>query len=222
MKKGLLAVLVIALLTAFSPGAFAAEWWFAQDDFVLDFSNTPGNPGAPGTTFALSGRIVNWDTPGIVGWFSISGVGAGAQSVGTQWVTNYASTMNIFAPLDNTMTGPAVWSGSGNLTTVVNKDGSEFSESTAIRPSWETDPHSFKSVGDGQFVASLTSNDWDCVTLYVPWFGTYNWNYLPPTQPYLKQTGNVQGALTCVPEPISVILGGLGLAAVGAFRRLRK
>jgi hypothetical protein len=224
MKKLMMVLVVLGLLAVSSPGAFATDnWWFAQDDFVLDFSATPNNPGAPGATIALTGRIVNWDAPGIVGWFQISGIGSGAQSVGSQWVTDYISNLDIFGPLDNTMVGAPVWSGAGVVQTVVNQDGSEFPASGAIRPGWETNPSSFKSVGTAEFVASYASCDWaTCEILGVPWFGTYNWNYIPNTPPYLKQTGNMQGALTCIPEPISVVLGALGLAAVGGFRRLRK
>jgi hypothetical protein len=221
MAKVILVVMGLMLLV--STGAFANNvMWFAQDDFVLDFSNTPGNPGAPGTTFTITGRIVNWDNPGIVGWFKAAGIGAGAVSVGTQWVTDYATTLNIYAPLDNTMSGPAVWSGQGNLQTIVNQDGSEFGAGGAVRPSWETDPVKFKSVGSGQFSASYQGGEWaDCGTLYIPWFGTYNWNYIPVAEPHSKMTGNLQGALTCVPEPMSVALGIMGLATVGGFRRFR-
>jgi hypothetical protein len=196
--------------------------WFAQDDFVMDFTNTPGNPGAPGTTLTIHGRIVNWDSPGIVGWFTASGVGAGAQSVGTQWVTNYAMTLDIFGALDNTMVGPAVWSGAGSIYTVVNQDGSEFSTATAVRPGWEVSPTSFKSIGAGEFQATYASCDWaECQILGIPWLGTYNWNFIPLEGPHVKMTGNMQGALTCIPEPMSVMLGIMGLVTVGGFRRLR-
>lgn len=217
-----LILVVLGLLLA-STGAFAAgELWFAQDDFLMDFSNTPGNPGAAGTTISISGRIVNWETPGIVGWFAASGVGGGAQSVGTQWVTDYATTLSIFAASDPSMAGPAVWVGSGNIQTIVNKDGSEFGTGGAIRPAWETDPVSFKSIGTGEFVSSFASCDWaNCQILGIPWFGTYNWNFIPVEEPHVKMTGNMQGALTCVPEPMSVVLGMMGLVTVGGFRRLR-
>lgn len=224
VKRLMLLLVVLGLLAVSSPGAIATtNLWFAQDDFILDFSATPNNPGAPGSTIALTGRIVNWDTPGIVGWFKITGVGSGAQSVGTQWVTDYASILDIFAAADPAMSGPAVWTGAGSVQTVVNQDGSEFPSSVALRPVWETSPSSFKSVGTGQFIASFKDCEWaDCDILGIPWFGTYNWNYIPVNPPHTQLTGNVQGALTCVPEPISVVLGALGLVVVGGFRRIKK
>jgi hypothetical protein len=225
MKRALLVVIVIGLLAVWSPGAFGAnDWYLAQDDFLLTYA-APNNPGAPGSTFSADGRLMPWATNTISNWFAISGASAlGAQSVGTQWVTDYAgSTLNIYADnLGNP--GALVWTGTADhLYTIVNKSGAEFAvtDPPYDRPSYSTDPSKFNSVGSGLF--TRTAGTWTCPQVSLPWLGTYNWNYVYDGQGnQIKQKGNIQAKLTCVPEPMSVMLGALGLAAVGGFRRFRK
>lgn len=208
-----------------STGAFAAtpEWYLAQDDFVLTYA-VPNNPGSAGSSFFADGRLMPWSNNTITHWFDISGSTAlGAQSVGNQWVTDYSgSVLTIYA--DNLgVPGPIVWQGTAtSLVTIVNKDASLFpvTDPPYDRPAYATDPDNFNSVGDALFVR--TSGTWLDNEVVIPWLGTYNWNYVYDQQGnQVKQKGNMQGKLT-IPEPMSVILGVVGLAAVGGFRRLRK
>lgn len=219
-----LMVLVLGLTLLGSMGVLADdEWYLAQDDFILTYA-VPNNPGSAGSTFIADGRLMPWGSNTVTYWFDINGSTAlGAQSVGSQWVTDYAgSVLSLYA--DNLgVPGALVWQGTATrLITIVNKDGSLFpaNDPPFDRPAYATDPSNFNSVGDAMFVR--TGGTWTAAEIYLPWLGTYNWNYVydPANGDQVKQKGNMQGKLT-IPEPMSLILGSLGLMAVGGFRRLR-
>jgi len=219
MKKILF--LVVVLLVASVVSANAGQYYFAQDDFTLTFG-AQGQPGAAGGTFTATGYIKQWTANTAIAWFSLTGkTTAGAAPVGTQYLTTYdLSTLTIYAGLVKGNTTTTLWAGNGWLNTLVNADASTFTPN--IQPWYETQPVQYNSIGSADFMATSTSGTFTSPE-FVAQLGTYNWSYDNVT-PALRTTqfGNTQGKLEAVPEPMSVMLGIMGLGSVAGFMKLRR
>jgi hypothetical protein len=229
MRTWLFLVLTaLALLFVATAVANADSLYFAQDDFTLTFA-TPNNPSMPGSTFVSTGRIVDWTDLNIIdGWFTINGTGLAGSVVGGEYVTPYTASMNIYSDAARTI---LVWTGTGgSLVTDVKlgapdpwlpSDAFSYPAGNYFRPSGVTNPDYFKSVGSGFFTGAGSFNT--ATTFYMPWFGTFNWDYTNNGQGQkISQIGNLQGELTTsVPEPATIILLGFGLSALGLARRFR-
>lgn len=233
------ALIALAALLALSAGAVQAqEWYLAQDDFTQWF--TAGVEGGP-ADFVSSGQLMSWAAGpsgdgNIVAYFTIAGSTTGVASAtpvtgGTQYVTPYSATMSV--RVGSSPTSTLLWQGNATfLDTKVVKDGTGTTVSVpwnAVdfpRPSWETEPTSFLSVGSGSF--ARTGGLWLYTAMELPWLGTYNWRYGTEgdsSSPYYGlpyQRGNIQGAIIAVPEPMTVMLAMLGLGSVAGFGRLRR
>jgi hypothetical protein len=227
MKK-LLSVLVVALLISLSAvSASALNFpYFTQDDFALTFG-TANNPGSANSSYESAGRVTNWSANIIAYGYSLSGITTGAVSDGAgHWVTTYTGTLTIFEYLINPNPSNVFWTGTGSVTTIVNQNGSTVPAANYTRPSYESTSNpnlQFSSVGYGAF-SGAGNADWSAVTeLSIPWFGTYNWNYLDPDHDgdIEAQRGNAEGMLT-VAEPGTIMLLGFGLFGLAGFAIRRK
>jgi len=239
MKRLLLVTVALALLAVLSTTAayavYPTNWWFAQDDALLDFSATPGNPGGAGATFSVSaGTLAKYnDASSVLGNFTIAGTWASLVTTPTEYVTTYNSTITITGI--NGYAGSS-WIGSGNIVTRVQKtsvvSGNPLLPDTYLTSSLGLPvptngsglQNEYRSIGYGDFVASVATGNFAGITEFqAPWLGTYNWRYdfnangLP-----VKQHSNAQGELNAVPEPMSILLGIMGLGSVAGFRKLRR
>jgi len=239
MKKLLLMTVALALLVALSTAAayavYPTNWWFAQDDALLDFSGTPGNPGGAGATYSVTaGTLAQYnDASSVLANFVITGNWTGLVTTPTEYVTTYASTMTITGI--NAYAG-SNWTGTGNIVTRVKKtsivSGNPLLPDTYLTSSLGLPvptngsglQSEYRSIGYGDFVmTAATGNFASTVEFVAPWLGTYNWRYdfNGQGQP-VKQHSNAQGQLVAVPEPMSILLGLMGLSSVAGFRKLRK
>lgn len=239
MKRLLLLTVAFAMLAVLSTTAayavYPTNWWFAQDDALLDFSGTPGNPGGAGATFTVTaGTLAQYnDASSVLANFVISGNWAGVVSTPTEWVTTYSSTINITGI--NAYAG-SIWTGTGNIVTRVQKtsvvSGNPLLPDTYLTSSLGLPVPTngsglqpeYRSFGYGNFSATAASGNFVGITDFVaPWLGTYNWRYdfdnagLP-----IKQHSNAQGQLSAVPEPMSIMLGIMGLGSLAGFRKLQR
>jgi len=211
MKK----ILVFAvMLLMVANVANATDWYFAQDD-VVEYHN--GNPlTTPGVSFIADGTIANWSAPNtvIANYQLASTALVSFTGDADEWFTTYQTTLTI-SDLSGTL-----WSGSGTVTNIVQKnhvlglnDGYTYTAPFVI-PNLTEDY--YESYGYGSWTKS--AGTWTNPIMLMDWMGTYD-----------QRTGigntimaNAQGRLQAVPEPISMILGAMGLAAVGGFKRFRK
>ena len=224
---------------------------FAQDDFILDFNGPNGTQtgtdiGSDGSRILSWGTLGDWVTGNVVAYYLIDGIQtSGAWNVGnTEFTTIYNSTLYIYSDAFNVdavnrlsgdmgyvASGNNLWTGTGDISTKVQPTANPmvptsyaYNPITMPRPAYETEPTSFKSIGDGLFNSKL-SGSWGCPMLNLDWFGTYNWRYenIPNTSTsYDRQLGNAQGVVSCVPEPATFV-GLLAFApALVAVSRKRK
>jgi len=229
MKTKLFLMLaVLGILFVATTVANADSLYFAQDDFTLTFA-APNNPSMPGSTFVSTGRIVDWTNLNIIdGWFTITGTGLAGSVVGGEYVTPYSASMNIYSDAARTI---LVWAGTGgSLVTDVKlgapdpflpSDAYSYLATNYFRPSGVTNPDYFKSAGSGVFTGAGSFDT--ATTFYMPWFGTFNWDYTNnPLGEKITQIGNLQGELTdTVPEPATILLFGFGLSVLGLGARFR-
>lgn len=201
--RWLILTATLLLAIAGSLQAMPASLYFVQDDFEQTFGTT-GNPGSANTAIFAYGKIVNWNVNQVVGFFTINcSTTSGAVDNGTQWVTDYDQG-NITISSKSMGTGTVYWAGDVNFVqTIANKDGSMFSASAYDRPSYDTEPSAFASVGSAQF--TRTAGTWADSAIGMRWLGTYNWNYdAENIADATWMSGNLQGELVAVPEPSSM------------------
>lgn len=222
--------LVFVLLVALSVSASAAvgDIYFAQDDFTLTWSN---GLGSVGSTINASGLLAK-PSGATFGTFGMTGTqNVAVLDLGWGYKTVYDATLTI-----QDFSSNILWSGTGSVYTLVNKAGGpwlpDYFDATGYDSpaGWNLGDGSnagpyaenFRSVGAGMF-DTRTGGIWSTVEIMVPWLGTYDWTYTEGTTLASgQQNGNMQGKLECVPEPLSVVLGFMGLGTVAGFRRLRR
>ena len=216
----ILVVVSVLLTVATSLWAMPLDAYFAQDDFVLTFGSL-GNPLASDATIVANGRLLNWTTNKISGWFTISAAATNAaQIVNDQWITNFdQGTFKITSGINGG--GSVLWSGTVDQFIVKGYTNPGISiPATFSRPSYESEPTEFLAVGDAAF--TRTSGTWTDQSLKLDWMGSYNWSYDADTVSESSLIyGNLQGRLI-VPEPGSILMLAFGTASlVGTVLRKR-
>jgi hypothetical protein len=219
----ILAVLgLVALGVAAS--AMPEPTYFCQDDFTLSFGAT-GNPLAAGTELVADGRLLHWNDNKLAGWFSFDAVmSQPGQISGNTWTMTFDS--GTFTIHSTKTGGSNIWTGTIDhftLTGFVDPDA-RYDATTYPRPSYESEPTEFISVGDAAFtrLTGVAGGSWTDPKLVMPWAGSYNWNYDQDT-PQDSDTlyGNLQAKLA-VPEPagiVALLSGIVGLAGFIGRRR---
>ncbi len=215
-----LGILLVALALLIATTASANGLFFLQDDFDQAFVNGIGQAGMVVTG---SGWVKDWSTGVNLYYFTLNATNSSAgYVVGSEFRTDYdQATMTWYAPgtadVVNSMDGwfytKVKLTGNGpqwpDYYDATVYDGPGYTGlgegSSPVRPYAEN----FRSVGGGHF------GDFS-----LEWLGTYNWGYYTDGQGILHQTGNIQAKV--VPEPMSVMLGVLGLSSVAGLRRLRR
>ena len=226
MKRVLL-VLGLAMMICL-PGVSAQAaplLYFAEDDFALMYQTAVG-PSDVSAIFQASGRLISWASPSVQYFFEISG---GAPSItspsaGT-YVTDYTGGLAIYGTkLQGAKivedTTKLIWlSSSGELETIVKTVGATVI--TVPSTNYSTPSYApyedFKSVGSASFAGTSVSADPNfagITELTAPWMGTYGWDY-DQVGNKTVQSGNLEGELTTVPEPASLMLLGSGLLGLG-------
>lgn len=221
---------VFVLLVAFSAVASASigDIYFAQDDFKLTWTN---GLGSIGSAIYAKGDLA-YANGNVLGSFTLSGAqNTAVVDLGWGYKTVYDATLTLEDDFSNVL-----WSGTGSIDMSVNKAGGPlfpvFFDATGFdHPAdWSLGEGSlhgpyaenFRSIGHG-FFGTKMGGSWTDSAISVPWVGTYNWRYTQgSTIESGQQHGNLQGKLNCVPEPMSVMLGLLGLSSVAGFCKLRR
>lgn len=200
--RWLIITATLLLAIAGSLQAMPASLYFVQDDFEQTFGAT-GNPGSANTEIYAWGKLVRWDVNQVIGVFELTcKTTNGAVDNGTQWVTNYdQGTITIMTKSTN---GTLLWSGNVSFVqTIANKNGSMFSALPYTRPTYDSEPSAFMSIGSAQF--TRTAGSWTDSAIGMSWLGTYNWNYdAEDIADATWMSGNLQGKLVAVPEPSSL------------------
>ena len=254
MKRLVLLIVVLMLTVGIANAqtlVIAPDPIFAQDDFILDFNGPNGTQtgtdiGSDGSKLLTWGTLGDWNTGNVVAYYLIDAVQvSGSWNTGnTEFTSVYNSNLYIYseafnvdavnrlsADMSYVASGNNLWTGTGSIFTKVKPTANPiipvsyaYNPITMPRPAYETEPTSFKSIGDGLFNNKL-SGEWGFPVLSLDWFGTYNWRYenIPSTSTaYDRQIGNAQGAISTVPEPATFV-GLLAFApALIAVSRKRK
>lgn len=226
--KVLLFVLVMLVAISVSASAAVGGIYFAQDDFIMRWTS---GLGSIGTTIVADGDIA-YPTGSVLGTFDLTGTqNVAVLDLGWGYKTTYDATLTI-KDISNTV----LWNGTGSVYTIVNKTGGPwlpayFDATGYDHPAgWnlgdgnDVGPYAenFRSIGAGSFDVKV-SGTWSDPVIAIPWLGTYDWRYIDgSTQQSGQLNGNMQGKLQAVPEPMSVMLGLMGLGSIAGLRKLRK
>ena len=216
----IVAIVVGIMMIGVAGWAMPQSSYFCQDDFTLTFGAL-GNPLAAGTSIDADGRLLFWNDNKLAGWFTISGVMSQAGQVSNgMWTTVFDSgTINITTKPTG---GATLWAGTVDHFTVTGylDPNLRFNASAYPRPTYETEPTEFISVGAAAF--TRTGGTWTDPQLYMDWAGSYNWNYDADTpQESTTLYGNLQGKL-CIPEPGTVTALVCGLVGLTGLLRRRR
>ena len=220
----ILTVIVVLLVCAgTSAVAMPQDAYFLQDDILYDFA-TVGIGGAGGTINA-DGRLTRWSANVVEGWFLIENASNSQpqQDIGTEWqIVLDSGTFKITGGPNGT--GPTYWVGDIEYFTLTyKKNDTMYSAAGYDRPSYESEPTEFQTVGIAKL--NRTGGTWTDDVLYMEWNGTYNWNFdNEDTEQASFGIGNLQAKLVAVPEPagvVAMLYGGLGLGVLVVRRKRR-
>lgn len=205
---------VITTLIAFAGitvQAMPSPSYFCQDDFTLTYGET-GNILSAGTSIKGDGHLLSWDRNRIAEWFWFEGkVSQASQGNNGEWTLDFNDPTSTFRITQDSQGFNTLWTGTIEHLTMTGyiNPTQHYEAFNYDRPTYETDPAEFITIGSGSFLR--TSGTWVDPQLHMAWVGTYNWNYDADTPQKSDHVyGNLQGRLTA-PEPagIAAMLAGL-------------